>query len=312
MKPQNQPTTSHHHIAPTIMSPQEENNKTRLQDRLTADTIVKVSYGDEDPEQPQFVVGYWSMQGLGAPIRMMLSAAQVPHWVAMYDVTEKDPDLYLEDHTNRADWVKISWTSEKAWMKAEANPLANLPYLIDGDQLLVQTNAIMCHLGRKLNMLGNSPEETCRCEALLCETMDLRNVMIGFVFGGKVDTAREEAEQMLNVKASPILDKLEDYLKLHSDGKNVKTFLVGDSITAPDFFLWVFLNQFQKMCEYYKLKEALDASVRPYLREYYERFGALPINKAHLASELTFAGIPLNNPYARFGSEAISHGPFEL
>eukprot|EP00934_Nitzschia_sp_Nitz4_P007149 Nitzschia sp. Nitz4//scaffold126_size65214//15487//16506//NITZ4_006148-RA/size65214-processed-gene-0.20-mRNA-1//1//CDS//3329534665//7139//frame0 len=288
----------------------QENSSGKLQESLTADTIVKISYDNEDPEKPQFIVGYWSMHGLGAPIRMMLSAAQVPHWVVMYDVTEKDPDVFLEDHTDRASWIKESWMNEKARMKAEVNPLINLPYLIDHDKLLVQSIAILSYLGRKLDMLGKTPEEEGRCQTLLCETMDLRNVLMGFAYGGKVDTARRDAEQMLNAKAGPLLDKLEEYLKFQSDGRLPATFLVGDSMSAPDFFLWIILHQFEKMCEYYGLKEALDPSMRPYLRAYYERFGALPVHQPHFASELTFAGIPFNNPYARFGSETGTNGPY--
>ena len=62
----------------------------KIQDRLKPDTIVKNEYEGYQGHSPRFIVGYWSIRGLGAPIRMLLSAAQINHWVAMYDVKEKN------------------------------------------------------------------------------------------------------------------------------------------------------------------------------------------------------------------------------
>ena len=88
----------------------------RIQDRLRPDTIVKVTYNDQG-EDPRFITGYWSIRGLGAPIRMILSAAQVNHWIVMYDVTEE----------GETGWSKETWLNDKEWIRDGYNCLANLP-----------------------------------------------------------------------------------------------------------------------------------------------------------------------------------------
>jgi hypothetical protein len=57
----------------------------RIKDRLQPDATVEICCGDKeerDLDKPGFIVGYWSiLRGLGVPLRMMPSAAQIPHWV---------------------------------------------------------------------------------------------------------------------------------------------------------------------------------------------------------------------------------------
>eukprot|EP00957_Ditylum_brightwellii_P155336 11824964-Ditylum_brightwellii.AAC.1 len=54
---------------------------------INADTSISVRF-DEVEEAPRFAVGYWSIRGLGAPLRMMLSAAKINHDIYMYDIVE--------------------------------------------------------------------------------------------------------------------------------------------------------------------------------------------------------------------------------
>jgi hypothetical protein len=147
-------------------------SSTGIKDRLNPDSTYKVAYGkqNEDLEEPRFILAYWSIRGLASPLRMMLSAAQVNHWVILYDVVEQ------EDGT----WGKDSYFLDKAWLKEEYNPFMNLPFLVDctNDRVIVQTNAIFTFLGRELNLLGKNPQEQSICEELLCEVMDIRNQMM--------------------------------------------------------------------------------------------------------------------------------------
>ena len=79
-----------------------------VKDRIRPDTIIKNHYGGYQRHSPRFIVGYWSIRGLGAPIRMLLSAAQIDHWVVMYDV---------KDDCDSAGWDKSSWEADKAWLQ---------------------------------------------------------------------------------------------------------------------------------------------------------------------------------------------------
>jgi len=114
-------------------------------------------------------IGYWSIRGLGAPLRMMVSYSGQPYSVQMYDCVRKDDG-----------WDLSSWFSKKPALK-EKNPLMNLPYICDskgsetgGELYISQTNACFLYLGRKLGMLGSTPQEMSMCEQLLCEVMDVQ------------------------------------------------------------------------------------------------------------------------------------------
>ena len=281
----------------------------RLQDRLRPDSTIKISYSDEG-EDPRFIVGYWSIRGLGAPIRMMLSAAQVNHWIALYDVVED----------GEKGWSKETWLQDKEWIKKGYNPLANLPYLIDcrTNMVLVQSNAIMSFLGRELRMLGRSPPMTCRCEELLCEIMDLRNYMVEYAYDRHVDRRKEDAGLLVTADGpvSRILDKLETVLENAypgaldgsdeiQDKRDSICFLVGNQMTAPDFCLWEILDQFRLLCSLFRLPSVMET--RPYLDAFFFNFRDLEENDPYLQFDEVYNNLPLNNPYARFGSDPGSH-----
>ena len=55
---------------------------------------------------------------------------------------------------------------------------ANLPYVVDGDKCVCQTNAVFLYLGDKYNLNGSTPEEKLKNTQLLDEIYDVRNAMI--------------------------------------------------------------------------------------------------------------------------------------
>jgi glutathione S-transferase len=103
-------------------------------------------------------VGYWSIRGLGAPLRMMAMYAGCPLNAVNYDCRIKEGGGY-----DGSDWF-----NDKPELKAK-NPFINLPYIQDGDVLVTQTNACLSYMGRKLGLWGNNPTEETECEQLLCE-----------------------------------------------------------------------------------------------------------------------------------------------
>jgi glutathione S-transferase len=274
-------------------------SSTKIKDLLQADTTYRIAYGDqeEDLEEPRFILGYWSIRGLAAPLRMMLAAAEVNHWVIMYDVCERTGE----------EWGKHSYLKDKVWLK-QRNPLMNAPFLVDcaTDRVIVQTNAIFTFLGRELNMMGSTPDDCIKCEELLCEVMDIRNQMVRFAYASGTDNNQQEAENLMKKEGSVsnCFDKVDEFIK-----KGHSKFLVGDNLSAPDFHLWEMMDQFIHLCEYYNLEAPFHESKRQHLFHFFSRFQALPNVKPYIDSELF--NIPFNNPYARFGSDPVTKGQYK-
>jgi hypothetical protein len=258
-----------------------------LQLRIKPDTLVQVG---DDPSSPRFVVGYWSIRGLGAPLRMMLSASGVSFWAALYDALE-------EGEEGR---TKTTWQHDKEWTKKECNPFMNLPFMIDcKEQVIInQTNAIKSYLGRELNMMGSTKLETAKCEELLCEIYDLRNNMVKFAYNGSM---KGKADGCL-ASAKSHFDKFEAYLAMGA-ASSTPGCLVGSKLSAPDFHLYEMLDQYDHLSKHYKLEDgaAMLASY-PQLAAYKKAFEELSENQMYLDSFL-HKGLPFNNPYAHFGSD---------
>lgn len=299
-------------------------SQVKIQDGLHPDTTIKISYWDIEngngnhDNSPMFITGYWSTRGLGSPIRMMLSAAQVNHWVVLYDVVEDDND-HNNKTKNPTGWSRDAWYREREWIERFHN-LPNIPYLIDCryNTIIVQTNAILSYLGRELNMMnGQKSIDMCRCEELLCEIMDLRDTIVNFAYDKNLEKAQEDAEQLVQGLASTVMDRLEKHLvsSCHDDCDTMDddlshvTHLVGDSFSAPDFALWEIMDQFHELCLYYGLPQM--TKNRPYLEAFYKNFAMLPENRPFLEFPMLHSGLPMNNPYTRFGSDIDTKGPFE-
>jgi len=80
---------------------------------------------------------------------------------------------------------------------------------------------------------------------------------------------------------------------------------VGNQMTAPDFCLWEILDQFRRLCSLFQLPSVMEA--RPYLDAFFFNFKDLEENEPYLQFDEVYNNLPLNNPYARFGSDPVSH-----
>lgn len=235
----------------------------------------------------EITVGYWSIRGLGAPLRMMVLYGGGSLKAENYSLKEKEGGGYDAS----------SWFSKKPALK-DLNPLMNLPYVIDGDSVISQTNACFTYLGRKFNMLGSSETEMSQCEQLLCEIMDLRNKMTGFAYGPSGD--KEVAAAVLSDVAggNGILQKLELWLSREISLGRSGIFLVGDKASAPDFHLYEMLDQYTALAAFHELPSPL--ATFPVLAVYKDGFAARPENEKYFGSKLT--SLPFNNKMAKFGA----------
>jgi len=218
-------------------------------------------------------IGYWAIRGLGAPLRAMAMYADEPFEAKCYDLREK-PD---------GGWDLSCWYGPKEALK-KRNALMNLPYVVDGDIVVSQSNACLVYLGEKFGLLGATASERIECEQLLCEIMDLRNAMVKEFYGSG------ELVKLFEVAS---LAKLNAWLEAKG-----ATFLVTATPTAPDFHLCELLDQLLKAGEVAGVAEPLGAY--PALRALHGRFFALErmqkYNRSHLAQ------FPINNKMAKFGA----------
>ena len=147
-------------------------------------------------------VGYWSIRGLAAPLRMMAMYAGAKLIAENYDLKCKEGGGF----------DMSAWKDAKPALRAK-NPLMNLPYILDGDVVVTQTNACFSYLGKKIGLFGSNELEASQCEQLLCEIYDLRGAMVGFAYGpsssdedAKVKTANT---YLLNWQLCLLITKLQ-------------------------------------------------------------------------------------------------------
>jgi hypothetical protein len=121
------------------------------------------------------VTGYWSIRGLGAPMRMMSAFAG-------QEVEDKQ-------YSDGDSWFK----SDKPQL-LKLNALTNLPYLHDvsAGVVVTQSTGVYQYLGRKLGLMGSTEAETAAVEQVLAQAFDLRNDLMGQVYPfGAVKTVAE-------------------------------------------------------------------------------------------------------------------------
>eukprot|EP00616_Rhizochromulina_sp_CCMP1243_P008986 CAMPEP_0118997144 /NCGR_PEP_ID=MMETSP1173-20130426/61256_1 /TAXON_ID=1034831 /ORGANISM="Rhizochromulina marina cf, Strain CCMP1243" /LENGTH=746 /DNA_ID=CAMNT_0006948567 /DNA_START=93 /DNA_END=2330 /DNA_ORIENTATION=+ len=238
------------------------------------------------------VIGYWSIQGLGAGLRMMAMYAGAPIRVENFKLTEKPEE-------EGGGFSGKEWFTEKAAMKLR-NPLSNLPFLIDGELVICQSNACYAYLGRKFGLWGDTPLEQILCEELLGELSDLKSLNSAFVYGQHDDVLGAAAQLLAKLThKNGILPKIDATLRESTEKGGAGAFLLGTHASAPDFALWTILHQLQVMARVFDLPSP--SSTFPHLDVFMRLFAAQPENSKYLDSPL-HTQLPFNNKTACFGS----------
>ncbi|KAL3853136.1 hypothetical protein ACJMK2_016706 [Sinanodonta woodiana] len=198
---------------------------------------------------------------LAQPIRLLL------HYVG-----ENYDDVFYEV-TDAPDYSKERWRNIRHTFGL---PFPNLPYYIDGDVKITQSNAIIRYIA-----LGKTEKEMVDVDVLLEQAMDFRNALIKFVYNDAYEKLKDDYFKDLPQK----LQGFESFL-------GDKPFFVGSEITAPDFVLYELLDQHRLMKE-----DCLTDF--PKLLEFLDRIEAEPNIKAYMDSD-KFIRRPVNNKFAHF------------
>ncbi|KAK2145769.1 hypothetical protein LSH36_659g02031 [Paralvinella palmiformis] len=214
----------------------------------------------------QPVLGYWKIRGLAQPIRLLLEYRSIDFVDKYYEVGDAP------------DYSREVWFREKYSLGLD---FPNLPYYIDGDIRLSQSNTILRYLARKYNLDGTTEAEKIRVDLAADELMDLRNNLVNLCYN-------KHFESLLPQYVKDVDDKL----KLFDNFLGDRDWLAGETITSVDFVMYELLDQHRIM-----IPDCLKECSK--LQRFIERFEALPVMKVYMHSD-KFMKRPLNNKMASF------------
>jgi glutathione S-transferase len=221
--------------------------------KADSDSSITIVFDEAKPVR--FSTAYWSIRGLGAPLRMMLCAAKVNHIVYLYDLLEDG------DHG----WKSTYYVEKATKFIPNYTPFMNLPCVADEDEKVVvtQLNACMVYVGNACGMMGQNPVEQATIVQYLCEAYDLRVTMTDYVYGkaGTVESVMKSGKGHF--------EKFENHFR----NKDQKCFTFGNSITAADFHLFELIDQYDAL---QKATDSTDVlSDYPNVRAFYDEFSKL-------------------------------------
>ncbi len=164
-------------------------------------------------------LGYWDIRGLAEPIRTLLAYLELPY--------ESKKVTKYED-----------WITEK---RAAQHNFPNLPYLVDGEKTITETEAIQVHLCLKANrpdLIGKDSDRV--------EFIQLRGVIGDFNSGITnqcyANKTREDLKKAVETAMGRLGGKLNDLNKILEK----RDFLLG-YITYLDFNLAELIERFVEL-----------------------------------------------------------------
>lgn len=213
-------------------------------------------------------LGYWDIRGLAAPIRYLLEYAGVQYTDKLYKAGP--PPTFEND-----------WLSEKPTLDMH---FPNLPYILDGDVKLAQSEVIMRYLAAKHNLKGKTEKDQLMAELLASQVRDNHMAFVRIVYNPQFEELKDDY-----IKALP--DKLKALEKFLGTNK----YAVGDYVTYVDFVLFEYLE-----LQAYFLKDLLKDY--PVLEQYHKRILALDAIDKYFKSDRAIK-YPFNGAPAYFGGK---------
>ncbi|KAG8451135.1 hypothetical protein GDO86_003411 [Hymenochirus boettgeri] len=160
--------------------------------------------------------GYWDIRGLAHPIRLLLEYTGTAYTDKRY-VTGEAPNY------DKSEWLDVK---EKLGL-----PFPNLPYLLDGDVKLTQSNTIMRYIAMKHGLCGKTEKEQINVSFMENVVMDFRMGLVTIVYNPNFETLK-----------GPYLENLPIHLKRFSNFLGERSWFAGDNITYADFLVYDILD----------------------------------------------------------------------
>lgn len=214
-------------------------------------------------------VGYWAIRGLVEPIHMYLEYKEVPY-------------------------EKTAYTTETAsdWLEKDKKELGiffpNLPYLIDGDVKLSQSNTILRYLEKKFgNYYTGDVGDDMKLDILLESVTDIRTPFALMCYGpGEMDEKKK-------IYVSPwILQKWEYFDTWLQSSK----YLTGDDLCVADFTFW-------NLVDYNDLFDPAILENYKNIQRFKKDFESEPKVEAYLKSP-NYKKFPVNGFMASWGGQS--------
>lgn len=214
------------------------------------------------------LLGYWKLRGLGNAIKFLLE----------YVGDEYEEKVY--NYGPAPEYSLSEWLSDKDNLGLL---LPNLPYYIDGDIKIVQSNSILRYIGRKHNLCGTNEKEKILVDILADQATDIRVAYVRLVY------------RFFDKERDIYFENFQKLLKYLSEVMGEHKWFVGDNITFPDFVLY----------EHLAVHRAIESTCLdnfPNLKAFMNRFEELPAIKRYMATP-KFISYPLNGPMAFIGGK---------
>jgi len=219
---------------------------------------------------------YWNICGLGQPVRYALELAGVEY---------VDVRVHWGPGAPGTAGYKQMWSDRKPAI-GEVVTFPNLPYLLDGEVALAQSNTIIRYIGRKFDLMGD-PASAHIVDLMFDQTADFDSQGTGLAYREGLPGLKKYCETQL-----PGL--LAYWARLLGG----KPFMTGEKVTVADLKVYETLRKL-KLIEAQPEVGTTALAGTPTLLQFITRIEELPAMKAYLGSE-QFLARPLNNEHAQF------------
>mmetsp|Transcript_21537 Transcript_21537/g.49811 ORF Transcript_21537/g.49811 Transcript_21537/m.49811 type:complete len:233 (+) Transcript_21537:61-759(+) len=208
----------------------------------------------------KLTMGYWAIRGLAAPMRMM----------AAYSGTEIEEMRYAA--TKKADdsgWETPAWFGEDKPVLAEKNAMINLPYMIDGDKVVTQSNSCFFFMQKKCGLEPKDDAAVCDNQQVMMQVFDLRNDAMKVVYGGTDKEGFKKGAPEYFKGVSGHYAKLNGFLK-----QKGTPFFCGAEPLAGDFHVFEMLDMHSAMAKETGVTDPIEEC--PELKKLHATFKAEP------------------------------------
>jgi len=240
-------------------------------------------------EKSKPTLAYWNIRGLAQPARLMLAYAGI-------DFNDKRYHQGLVG----TDGFKQAWKKEKFGLGLD---LPNLPYFIDGDLKLTQSNAIYRYIATKANLRSSNNQDQGVEDMLGDQVMDMRNMVVRLVYtrGPPDDTERKQQGENFSAAAkaqrenfSKSFMMMENFLKKHEG-----PWLLGKRLCYADFHLYEMCYQVKVMWPDFFSEMPLLGKHRHTFEDPKSKFTTFSLKKYMASGE--YLKFPFNSKHAAFG-----------
>ena len=174
-------------------------------------------------------LGYWAIRGLSERCRLLLEYCGVPYNQEIYD---SQPG-------------REKWQQTVKPKLIQQNPAVTLPYLIDGDKLISESDAIciyICLKGKKPELLGRNADEQVHMATIHGVYKDFHPNFVRLVYG------KYENDDAFKNAVSEAVKNWEVYLKKLNGLLGNKEYLAG-GLTWIDFVIADFMQTINLLSE---------------------------------------------------------------